>query len=145
MEPTDSQLRQEVADLSVSVLEAELKTLQNSNVHLRQSIAELKQAMQEERDPEYKAAIEENIVLIAKQEARMDLLRAEILAARGGSIHGSEAPAPAVIPAAEGGLAQAGSGAAAEEVVQAQAAGSAGMDVDSAAQAAADGEGGAWL
>ena len=143
MEPSESQLRQEVADLSASVLEAEFKTLQNSNVHLRQSIAELKQAMQEERDPEYKAAIEENIVLIAKQEARMELLRAEILAARGGKVYGSEAPASIQTGAREPEVGRT-SGANVEETAQAQA-GSAGMDVDSAAPAAGNGEEGAWL
>eukprot|EP00798_Chlamydomonas_sp_ICE-L_P032324 gene32324-16896_t len=76
---TEAELREEIASLSSSVLEIEISRLENSVVHLRRSNAELKEARSEDPDPELKAAIEENIVLIAKQAARIEKLKKEIL------------------------------------------------------------------
>lgn len=63
----------------MSVLEVEVDRLANAVAHLQRSNAELKAALQEGGpDPEYKLAIEENIVTIAKHRARMEALKEEI-------------------------------------------------------------------
>ena len=55
-----------------SVLEIELDRLKNAEAHLVRSNAELKEAFQqEESDKEYKQALEENIVVIAKYRAQV--------------------------------------------------------------------------
>ena len=136
MNPNTLALQQEVAGLSISVLEAEIAALQNSTTHLRSSNLVLRQAMQVERDLEYKSAIEENIVLIAKQEARVEKLQEDILAASGSATDSCSmhATSEGAIPTVESqGLAQVGG--------EAQ-----GMDVDGDATPppGAD-EGGTWL
>lgn len=61
-------------------LEAEKARLKNSVGHLERSIGELKEAISEhgDEDREFKKAIEENIVVIAKNRARIELLDEEI-------------------------------------------------------------------
>lgn len=55
-----------------SLLEIELDRLKNAVAHLVQSNVELKEAYQEgDKDPEYKQALEENIVVIAKYRAQV--------------------------------------------------------------------------
>ena len=61
-----------------SVLEQELSQLRNSVVHLERSQAELKAALQQHWDPEYKEAIDENIVSLARFRARAAALEQEI-------------------------------------------------------------------
>ena len=61
-------------------LEAEKLRLENSVGHLERSILELKEAISSEgdEDREFKKAIEENIVVIAKSRARIERLDKEI-------------------------------------------------------------------
>lgn len=60
-------------------LRDELSRVQNNLHHLQRSNAELKEALQTDGpDPDFKLAIEENIVLIAKLRARAEALEKEI-------------------------------------------------------------------
>jgi hypothetical protein len=62
-----------------SVVEAELERLRNAVVHLQRSNAELKEAYRlEEQDPEYRVALEENIVVIARYRAKIAALEEEL-------------------------------------------------------------------
>lgn len=151
------------AGLAASLLEIERDRLQLSNQHLERSVQELKQAMLEDPDPEYKAAISENLVVIAKQRARVASLEDEIRRAKGlaGDISHAQVAAVPVGgsgPAASGGRQQgqepqhngAAAAAAAAGVQQpaqphnpngtAAAAGG-----DDQQQAAAPGDAGMWL
>ncbi|CAG9466715.1 unnamed protein product [Pedinophyceae sp. YPF-701] len=67
-----------------SVLEAEAGRLSNSISHLERSIREIKQAIAEEGPcVEYKEAVGENIVLIAKQKAALAAIEEQIRKAKG--------------------------------------------------------------
>mmetsp|Transcript_33464 Transcript_33464/g.84803 ORF Transcript_33464/g.84803 Transcript_33464/m.84803 type:complete len:183 (-) Transcript_33464:244-792(-) len=79
-----------------SLLEIELDQLCNSVKHLERSNAELKEALQEGPDPDLRAAFNENIVVIAKQRARIASLRDEIMKLRGHSAPNAQAGAVAV-------------------------------------------------
>lgn len=58
-----------------SLLEIELDRLKNAVAHLVRSNEALKEAyQQEEKDPEYKQALGENIVIIAKYRAQVSRL-----------------------------------------------------------------------
>lgn len=70
-----------------SDLEAEMDRLQRSIEMLGRSNKELKDAMQHEPDPEYKQAIDENVVIIAKYRARVYALQEELRRLRG--MHGA--------------------------------------------------------
>lgn len=60
-------------------LEAELQRLKHSNAALERSITELKQALATDgADLDYRQAIHENVVLLAKQRARVASLEAEL-------------------------------------------------------------------
>jgi hypothetical protein len=66
------------------VLKAELIHLRNAIAHLEKSIAELKLALATEGpDPEYTQAINENIMVLAKQRARQATLEEEIAKVEG--------------------------------------------------------------
>jgi hypothetical protein len=71
------------AGLAASLMEIERDRLLCSLQHLERSVKELKQAMAEDPDPEYKAAISEDLVVIAKQRARVQCLEDEIKRAKG--------------------------------------------------------------
>ena len=71
------------ADLAASLLEIERDRLLCSVQHLERSVKELKEALKEDPDPEYKTAISENLVAIAKQRARVACLEDEIKRAKG--------------------------------------------------------------
>jgi hypothetical protein len=71
------------AGLAASLMEIERDRLLCSVQHLERSVKELKQAMAEDPDPEYKAAISEDLVVIAKQRARVQCLEDEIKRAKG--------------------------------------------------------------
>lgn len=61
-------------------LEGDKFRLENSVVHLQRSISELKEAIASEgdEDREFKKAIEENIVVIARYKAKIERLDKEI-------------------------------------------------------------------
>lgn len=69
--------------LSASLLEIERDRLLTSLSHLERSVVELKAAQAQDPDPEYKAAISENLVVIAKKRARVACLEDEIKRAKG--------------------------------------------------------------
>lgn len=71
------------AALAASLLEIERDRLLCSLQHLERSVKELKQAMVDDPDPEYKTAISENLVVIVKQRARVASLEDEIKRAKG--------------------------------------------------------------
>lgn len=71
------------AGLAASLMEIERDRLLCSLQHLERSVKELKQAIAEDPDPEYKAAISEDLVVIAKQRARVQCLEDEIKRAKG--------------------------------------------------------------
>ena len=71
------------ASLAASLMEIERDRLLCSLQHLERSVKELKQALTEDPDPEYKLAISENLVVIVKQRARVASLEDEIKRARG--------------------------------------------------------------
>jgi hypothetical protein len=100
------------AGLAASLLEIERDRLQLSNQHLERSVQELKQAMLEDPDPEYKAAISENLVVIAKQRARVASLEDEIRRAKGLAGDISHAQVAAVPVGGSGGPATAAGGRA---------------------------------
>ena len=64
----------------IDELQGEKLRLENAAEHLQRSIVELKEAIAEDGDPdrEFKLAIEENIVVIAKYKARIERLDKEI-------------------------------------------------------------------
>lgn len=66
-----------------SLLEIERDQLSNSVLHLQRSNVELKEAFQADHDPEYKVALEENLVTIAKYKSRIASLEEKILEAKG--------------------------------------------------------------
>ncbi|GAB4820504.1 hypothetical protein N2152v2_007550 [Parachlorella kessleri] len=69
----------ESADAFVGLLEQERSRLQNAVDHLQQSNMELKSAIAETGpDKDFKEAIEENIVVIAKYKARIERLDKEL-------------------------------------------------------------------
>lgn len=68
---------------AASLLEIERDRLLCSLQHLERSVKELKEAFAEDPDQEYKAAISENLVVIAKQRARVQCLEDEIKRAKG--------------------------------------------------------------
>lgn len=80
----------------ISEMEAEKIRLENSVGHLQRSIVELKEAIEEgDPDREFKQAIEENIVVIAKYKARIERLDKEITnLTRGFQDLGSQATVP---------------------------------------------------
>ncbi|KAF5836134.1 hypothetical protein DUNSADRAFT_6337 [Dunaliella salina] len=61
--------------LPISMLEVEIQRVCNQLQHLERSIDELKEAFKTDPDPEYKSSIQENIVLVAKQRARLATLQ----------------------------------------------------------------------
>lgn len=61
-----------------TLLREELKQVTKATTHLQQSNAELREEHAKSPDPEYKQAIEENIVFIAKYRARAACLIEEI-------------------------------------------------------------------
>ena len=67
-----------------SALKDELDRLKNSVYHLERSNRELQAELANERDQDYQQAIGENIVLLAKQRARIASLEEELLALEGG-------------------------------------------------------------
>jgi hypothetical protein len=71
------------AGLAASLMEIERDRLLCSLQHLERSVKELKHALIEDPDPEYKTAISENLVVIAKQRARVASLEDEIKRAKG--------------------------------------------------------------
>lgn len=103
------------AGLAASLLEIERDRLLLSNQHLERSVQELKQAMLEDADPEYKAAISENLVVIAKQRARVASLADEIRRAKGLAGDISHAQVAAVPVGGSGGPAAAGGRAPGQE------------------------------
>jgi len=68
---------------AASLLEIERDRLLCSLQHLERSVKELKEAFAEDPDQEYKAAISENLVVVAKQRARVQCLEDEIKRAKG--------------------------------------------------------------
>lgn len=87
--------------MAASLLEIERDRLLCSLQHLERSVRELKQAMVDDPDPEYKTAINENVVVIAKQRARVASLEDEIKRAKGmkGDIsHAQVAAVPVLDP-----------------------------------------------
>jgi peptidoglycan hydrolase CwlO-like protein len=70
-------------------LEGDKARLKNSVVHLERSISELKEAIKSEADEdrEFKKAIEENIVVIARYKAKIDRLDKEIMTLKQGIQH----------------------------------------------------------
>jgi chromosome segregation ATPase len=68
------------ANALIEQLESDKATLENSVVHLQRSIGELKEAIATEGDDdrEFKTAIEENIVVIARNKAKIERLETEI-------------------------------------------------------------------
>ena len=67
-------------DAFIDELQGEKLRLENAVEHLQRSIVELQQVIAEDGDPdrEFKLAIEENIVVIAKYKARIERLDKEI-------------------------------------------------------------------
>ncbi|DBA89500.1 TPA: hypothetical protein ACH3X1_004122 [Trebouxia sp. C0004] len=73
-------------DQSVEVLEVERNRLQNSCRHLQRSNAELQTAIQDVGpDSDFEQAIEENILTIARQQAKVERLDREIEEAKSSS------------------------------------------------------------
>eukprot|EP00878_Enallax_costatus_P010368 GHUV01010821.1.p3 GENE.GHUV01010821.1~~GHUV01010821.1.p3 ORF type:complete len:160 (+),score=41.87 GHUV01010821.1:1158-1637(+) len=72
------------SNAGISLLEMERDRLQGSLNHLERSVKELKAAIAEEGpDQDYKGAINENVVLIAKSRARIAALDDEIKRSKG--------------------------------------------------------------
>ncbi|KAL3160197.1 hypothetical protein ABBQ32_010958 [Trebouxia sp. C0010 RCD-2024] len=68
---------------SSEVLEIELHRLENSCQHLQRSNQELQQAMDlDGPDPDFKQAVEDNIVTLARQQAKIAKLEQEIREAK---------------------------------------------------------------
>lgn len=82
-DPASQSMNPGNAALAASLLEIERDRLLCSLQHLERSVKELKQALIEHPDPEYKTAISENLVVIAKQRARVQSLEDEIRRAKG--------------------------------------------------------------
>mmetsp|Transcript_22128 Transcript_22128/g.61229 ORF Transcript_22128/g.61229 Transcript_22128/m.61229 type:complete len:145 (-) Transcript_22128:74-508(-) len=61
--------------LPIPMLEADIQRISNQLQHLERSIEELKEAFKTDSDPVYKNSIQENIVLVAKQRARLATLQ----------------------------------------------------------------------
>lgn len=126
-----------------SVLEAERDRLLNSIAHLTRSNAELREALGATGpDRDFKQAIEENIVVLARYRARVEALEAEIRRAKGQP----EIPIEPVQlrPAAQPPQPPPTSQPQAGSAGPAQPGSAQDMDVDSAAPAA-EGGGGLWL
>jgi hypothetical protein len=79
-----------------SVLKDELKRITHATAHLERSNAELREELAlHGKDLDYKQAMEENIVIIARNRARIECLKEEISRIEGAaspSAHGSHAP-----------------------------------------------------
>jgi hypothetical protein len=74
------------ANVAASLLEIERDRLLGSILHLERSVDELKAAIAEEGpDQNYRDAINENVVVIAKYKARVAALEDEILKVKSGS------------------------------------------------------------
>ncbi|KAG2453324.1 hypothetical protein HYH02_001548 [Chlamydomonas schloesseri] len=78
-----------------SVLRIEIDELQNAIQHLERSNRELKELLTSDPDPEYRQAIGENIVTVAKKRARVAALEEELRRITG------EAPAEGAAEAVE--------------------------------------------
>lgn len=146
--------------MAVPLLEVELERLRNSVSHLERSNRELKEAMIEEGrgaaaaaaaaeggdgpDAEFKTAIAENIVTIAKQRARIASLEEELEKATGGGAPCATAPA-LERPRSVAGVAgrQAAEEAGAEAEADAMQLESEGLGVTTVAAAAGGGAGSA--
>lgn len=76
-----------MGDVIIQQLEHECKHLENAIEHLQRSNKELKEAIidQGDGDREYKTAIEENIVVIAKYKSKVQSLKDEIDQLRSGN------------------------------------------------------------
>ena len=64
--------------MSIECLNEELQRTRKALQHLIRSNDELRAALSESKDPDFKIAIEENIVVIAKNRARVVSLEEEI-------------------------------------------------------------------
>lgn len=82
-----------------TVLEIEIERLKNATQHLERSNRELKEAMaeQEVKDPDFKEALQENIVVIAKYRARIVSLEEELKRMKGQDSH-TDQPNIASVP-----------------------------------------------
>ncbi|KAG2438829.1 hypothetical protein HXX76_005370 [Chlamydomonas incerta] len=109
-----------------SVLRIEVDELKNAIQHLERSNRELKELLASDPDPEYRQAIGENIVTVAKKRARVAALEEELRRITGEDPAAGEAVEPEAVPVEEDGSEAGGPGP------QAQA-----MDVDGAGGATA--------
>ncbi|KAG2495671.1 hypothetical protein HYH03_006271 [Edaphochlamys debaryana] len=149
---------------AVSVLQLEIDELKNAVTHLLRSNAELREALASDADPEFRDAVNENLVTIARKRARVAALEEELRRLTGREGPGEEAgpgagghtmePEGVPLPeeGAEGGAAggvQGGAGAGTEGGVQgaggpggaaggAAGAGGEAMEVDGRGQAGAE-------
>ncbi|KAG2438824.1 hypothetical protein HXX76_005365 [Chlamydomonas incerta] len=86
-----------------SVLRIEIDELKNAIQHLERSNWELKELLASDPDPEYRQAIGENIVMVAKKRARVAALEEELRRITGEDPAAGEAVEPEAVPVEEDG------------------------------------------
>lgn len=127
--------------MDIAVLRIEIDELKNSIQHLERSNRELKQLLQTEPDSEYRVAVGENIMTLAKKRARVSALEEQLQHLTGKEYESDFVTVPVFEPATDGfnaesnptsALTAAGaSGMHTEELqAQPQEASSSGMDID---------------
>lgn len=81
------------------ILKTEIDAVRNSLQHLERSNAELRKAIEENGpDPDFRQAINENIVVIAKRRARLEALEEELRKMTGGDVTSGVATAASQPP-----------------------------------------------